>query len=226
MNKKLSPIFFLFVPAFFLIGAFAYQFMYPLKTFIRLRELHNITYIEALVKFVSRLSSFSNSCAAYEKSKDILDLSYRYSREHAELLYFFNTITPGFLYDKSFQPMNTLLLKAYISMNAGFSNFDLGPTYYYLLYKLSLIDYVFYFVILLLNAFLHFFFLIFLAPLRKSNYVTFIYSTNFFSLLLAGSGLNMQSTWITLIFTVVILWIFGVVKIYKKKSGCIRCYLV
>ena len=63
----------------------------------------------------------------------LINLNNSYSRDHAELLYYFNPILPSFVYDKSFHPLNSLLLKARFS-EAGFSNFDLGSIYYLLLW--------------------------------------------------------------------------------------------
>ena len=214
-NKKLSIYFILLLPLIFLIGGFLYKYMYPLKTYIRLHEFKNISYGEALIKLVSRISAFSNSCCAYENQNQMLKLNRMYSRDYAELLYFFNPIVPGGLYDKSFKPFNMLLLKAAISNTAGFSNFDLGATYYHLLFKSSIFQYLYYFIILIVNAFIMWIYYAILIPIKKSNYVQFAFSTYFIAILLVGGGLNMQSTWITSVISVLFLKLTGAIRFYK-----------
>lgn len=219
-NKKINSLFFLLIPIFIFVGALLYQHMYPLKTFIRIGEYVKISYLEALVKLVTRISCYSNSCVAYEKLDELINLNNSFSREHAELLYYFNPILPSFVYDKSFHPLNSLLLKARFS-EAGFSNFDLGSIYYLLLWKISKLDFILYFTIVILNSCLYRFFLQITA--QTGSYVSYVFVTYYCTVFLSGSALNMQSTWLISIFSFILFFCFGIVKLYKKRGRYALC---
>lgn len=214
---KLGIYFILLIPVVILCGGFVYKIFYPIKIYFRTGKNESITYLESLVKLVTRLSCFSNSCAAYEFRENMFKFNSILSREHAEILYYFNAFVPSFVYDKSFAPLNQTLLLAVFNGRGGISNFDLGSTYYYLLFKLSIFDYILYFSLFIVSAIIYRLLLEFIVPSKKSiASILIIYMNNNLTLL-NGSGLNTQSGWFFLIISIGFLYFLGILKIYKEK---------
>lgn len=215
---KIGIKFILIIPIVILFGGLVYQIMYPVKIFMRTGSFETITYIEALIKLITRLSCFSNCCAAYEFSANILRYNEVLNVPHGDILYFFNAITPSSLYDKSFQPLNRLFLLGVLN-KGGFANFDCGSTYYYLLFKVSIFDFIIYFGILIINSVVYRFASEVLIPSKICICNSMTFSNVFYHTFLIGSGLNGVPTWIFILFPVFFLYSIGGIKIFIKRRS-------
>ena len=221
INSKQVIKYLLLLPLIFFIGALAYQFMYPLKMFIRLGVYETITYGEALIKLIERLSWFSHACVGIQNSDEIVKLYRNYSYSGTEIKAFFRPFTPSFLFpNKDFRSVNNLLMNSVYPDLKGTTSSNFGQlAYLYNLIKISSRDFLYYFVVLIINSFLYKFFMDMCSPNKKekrsfsSNYIIFGYFGSIFSV---GSLENISYGWVSIIWTYVFLFFVGIIKVGKK----------
>lgn len=200
-------------PCIFFVGAFVYQFIYPFKMFIRLGVFIEIDYFDALFKLINRMTSFSNTCYAIERAEKLIALENIYGVPYGEIKYFFNTILPGSFYDKNFKTFHSIINR-YLTGGFG-ASYDLGIAYYYLLARLSFLNLILYFCLLMSSTLLSIVFVgcISSEPYRKYAYAGYY---NFFTL---GLSLNVVAAWIPAIFNFILLWLIGCFCIVRNNEN-------
>lgn len=212
-NKKFKKLI-LILPFVIVLGACLYKIMYPYKMMLRTGSLRfeTIPFMDALLKFVTRLSPFSNACVVFEKSNDFLIAYSRLGRPYSEIIYYFNSWTPSFLYDKTFLPLNKIFNYVLTGGTAG--NFDLSVSYYYLLLKIGLLDVIMYFSIVIINCFFQ---MMFKKLFKYSElYVDYSYITTLVFMFSGASSLLNHGTWIPEIWNLFILFFLGCFVIRRK----------
>lgn len=221
INSKKVKKYLLLLPSVFLVGALAYQFIYPLKMFIRLGVMNSITYSEALIKLIERLSWFSHSCVGVQNSDKILELYRSYGYIHTEIKAFFRPFVPSFIFpDKKFRSVGNLIMNSVYPKLGDTTSSNFGQlVYLYNLFRISISDFVLYFIILFINTFLYKFFMDMVSPNKSqgisfsSNYILFSYFLSMFSV---GALENISYGWISIIWTYLFLFCIGAIRIARK----------
>lgn len=221
INSKKVIKYLLLLPLLFFIGAFAYQFIYPLKMYIRLGIVENISYSEALIKLMERMSWFSHSCVGLQNSEKIKDLYLNYGYSATEIKGFFKPVIPSFLMpNKDFRSLNNLLMNSVYPDLGNNTSANFGQLMYlYNLLKISIRDFILYFIILFLNSFLYKLFMDMVSPNKEtecsfsSNYIIFAYFNSIFSV---GALENISYGWLSIIWTYIFLFCIGIIKVRKK----------
>lgn len=213
-EKNFKKLMFL-LPLAVIGGAILYRVMYPLKMMIRTGSLNFeiISFTDALMKFITRLSPFSNACVVFERVEEFINAYQKYGRPYSEIIYYFNAWTPSFLYDKTFLPLNKIFNLVLTGSTSG--NFDLSIAYYYLLLKIGLLDLFMYFSIVIINCYFHLTF----TKLFKGVEIFVHYGYITGILFMFSSGvvpLLNHGTWIPQIWNIVLLLFLGCFVIRRK----------
>ena len=221
INSKKVFKYLLLLPLIFFIGAFAYQFIYPIKMFIRVGVMETITYGESLIKLMERMSWFSHSCVGLQNSDKIISLYRKYGYSGTEIKGFFRPVIPSFLMpNKDFRSLNNLLMNSVYPDLGNNTSANFGQLIYlYNLIRISITDSIVYFIVLFINTFLYKFFMDMCSPYKEtnysysSNYILFSYFGSIFSV---GALENISYGWVSIIWTYVFLFCIGVIKVAKK----------
>ncbi|WP_022932601.1 oligosaccharide repeat unit polymerase [Treponema bryantii] len=223
INSKFVKKYIFYLPICFFVGALAYQFLYPLKYYIRLGASVHISYSDAIIKLFERLSWFSHSCVGYQNSDKIVSLYKDYGYSFTEIKGYFRTVIPSFLFpNKDFRSLNNLLMTTVYPDLSGNTSSNFGQLIYlYNLFKIGIYDFILYFIILFANTFFYKFFMDMVKPNKKenksysSNYMMFVY---FCSIFAVGSLENISYGWQSLIWTYMFLFLVGVIRVHKIKN--------
>jgi hypothetical protein len=219
-HKKRFFKYVLLIPFVFFLGSLFYQFIYPLKYFIRLGYFKPISYLEASIKLFERLSFFSHSLVGIQNIEKIKELYNGYNYHHTEIIGFFKPSIPSFIFkNKDFYGFGTLLMKSVYpaventSANMGFF------AYFYNLINIDFIDLLLYFCFFLILTFLYKFvldFSDFYEP-GKPYYVSFLiflYFKNFFAI---SSLEHLSYGWFSIIWTYAFFILVKVISIKKIR---------
>ncbi len=115
-SKKFVSFFkydFSILAGMFLGGGFLYQFMYPLKEFIRNGYLNSIKYTEALTRLISRMTGFPLSAAAVQNHEKISELFSNQCRWYYETASIFRSMLPRAVMPyKEFRTLNNIVVQS------------------------------------------------------------------------------------------------------------------
>lgn len=221
IHSKKVVKYLLLLPCVFFIGALAYQFIYPLKMYIRLGITENITYSEALIKLMERMSWFSHACVGVQNSDKIVDLYRNYGYNHTEIKAFFRPIIPSFIFpNKDFRSINNILMNSVYPELKGSTSSNFGQLIYlYNLIRISFSDFTLYFIFLFINTFMYKLFMDMVSPNKNqkksysSNYILFAYILSIFSV---GAIEKISYGWVSIIWTYAFLFLVRIIRVVKK----------
>lgn len=209
----------LIMPFIFFFGGLFYQFLYPFKNFIRLGFFEAINYFESLEKLFERMTFFSHSCVGVQNSEEIINLYYQYGYNFTEIKDFFRPIVPSFLMEKDFRNLNNLIMQSVYPTIQSTTSSNIGGIFYlYILFKISCIDFVLYWVFFAILGLVYKLIVDLIVPIGRKKYYTscliFIYFMNFFK---GGNLVNLYYGWFSIILTFFIMWCLGVLRIRRNK---------
>jgi hypothetical protein len=212
----------LVMPFAFFIGGFVYQFVYPIKNYIRLGYFQPITIFEANVKLFERMSFFSHSLVGIQNADKIKYLYNKYNYAQTEIIGFFRSSIPSFIWkNKNFRPMGNLLMQsAYPDLPANTSA-NMGYfSYFYNLINISIIDFFIYICIFFILTFLYKIVIDFVESSDVNNphcgpLLVFIYFMNFYAV---GALEYIQYGWFSIVLTYILFIFMRIIKIQNNNS--------
>lgn len=96
---------------FLILGGYAYKFLYPLKNYIRYKQILYIDFNQAMIKLVERISFFSHSLVAVQNRSIIKSLYKEQKINFLQIKGFFRTFIPSFvMQNKDFRGFNNLIM--------------------------------------------------------------------------------------------------------------------
>ena len=218
-HKKNNKINLFIIILFFFLGALLYQIMFPLKFFIRLGSFSTITYKDAIVKLCERFSFFSQSCVSVQNSdriKELYDLS---GNNMTEITGFFRPFIPSFIFrNKGFRNIGNLLVQSVVPdiPSTTSSNFG-GIMYMMMLWKIRKFDFFVYLIMLFIVSFC------FMGVIncfnKNHNFISCIVFSYFINIFNVGALEHIQYGWCSIIWTIFILYLMGIIKIYRRLYG-------
>lgn len=217
-SKKISLKAVFLTPIFFIGGSALYTLMFPIKFWIRTGKLQWITFWDGILRLSERLSFFSYTTVAIQNQDNILSLFYNFNSKYGEPISFFYPWVPSFLLpNKSMRLLNNVtMLSAYPNFGTDTSA-GLGYAYPFLLGKMGIQVILLFFILVFLYFFTNKILIDNLAvnderSYNYSSYMFFLVVLNIFN----GYTFRRIGTYVPVIWTFVMLLLFGVFKIQRK----------
>jgi hypothetical protein len=211
------------VPFGFFIAALFYQFLYPFKNYIRFGFFEAISYLEALIKLFERFSFFSHTLVGYQNSDLIVSLYNGYGYQHTEIIGFFRSVVPSFLFkNKDFRGMGNLIMQSVYPAITPTTTSNMGFfSYFYNLIKISFVDFCLYLCMFSVLTFLYKIVIDMVIPEKtKSKSVlstSVIFLIYFIRLFGSGSLEGLHYGWFSIIWTYVFLFLVKIIRIERIK---------
>ncbi len=204
------------LPLVFLSGGAVYTIIYPYKNFIRFGKFIQVSYGEALLNLLERLTKIPNACVAIQNQEKIINLYYQFNNQKTELLSFCYPWVPGFLMKNKSKRVfsNLIMLSVYPDYSENMSA-GVGISYMLLFAKLHWFYPLVYITIILLYFFVYKLLTDTLIHknLAAINYLPFVASFT----IMQGTSLRQVGLFVPAIWTFFILIFLGIIKIKRKN---------
>jgi hypothetical protein len=214
--------FLLILPCVFFIGALFYQFLYPLKFFIRLGVFEQITYSDALIRLMERFTFFSHSVVGIQNSDIIARLYKNYGYNHTEIYGFFRATIPSFIFkNKDFRSLGNLIMQSVYPSITDRTASNMGFfSYFYNLINISLADFLLYISYFTVLTFIYKIIIDLVVFQPKKNdvikqYSSFLFFQYIMAAFSAGALENLRYGWFSIIWTYAFFMLCRIIKIRR-----------
>ena len=228
--KKILP----FSPLVLIIGGFVYSILWPFKNFIRTRDPsflgQKLSIFDGILKLINRISSFSNTCSAYQFLDSIVNTYKQYNENSLnEIIGFFNLWTPSFVFSNKpefflnriylYQILNYKMHSLTVDDIPGSGNF--GIVYFLSLFKINFACIVFSFLIIILYVY---FYKLLMDILLDKNRKFGGYLLLNTCMIYGGMMIRDYGRIVQIIGSFFILIFLGIVKIRVKNENSVYLY--
>lgn len=220
-KRKILDLSFIYNIIILAIGGKIYQYLYSLKIFIRTNTVEKLNYLEGINKLLERLSVINHSLIGIQNLNKIKELYIKQGIYYTEIKGFFRPFLPNFLFPegKDFRVLNNIIMQSVYSDISKNTSSGMGIfSYGYNIFNISIIEFFFWILFFLMINILYILiikFLIIATRKKELNILLFLWFVDFG---LSGSLEMNNYGWPRIIIFLFLLYIFGVLKIYKRRK--------
>ena len=204
-------------PILFMGGGLIYKLVYPIKMYIRLHERVSLSYLDAVIKLMNRISFFPVSILAFQNVNQISKLYNWQNINFLEIKTMLRPILPRFLMPfKEFRVFSNLIEMTLYPDIPNTVSTEMGVvSYFYVLIKTNLCELIFWiFFICAVSLFVKIIFQMFCEYDGQLDFLWFLFLID---LIKVGSLSTLSYYYLYFFYLIPIMFAIGVIKIKRIK---------